>query len=408
MTEDKRIYAVWLSRALTAGGGSFPRLLRAFSSPEEIYRAEKATLCEVLGTQRADLSALLDHSLTDAIKDVRYCDATQTEIISYFDRAYPARLRRIASPPAVLYVRGTLPTDTAPCIAIVGSRRTSDVGRRETFRIAEALGRAGYVTVSGLAKGVDGVCAAGTLAGGGISVAVLAGGVDTVYPRSHEALAASLVKGGALVSEFPIGKRPLRYHFPIRNRLIAGLCDALLLTEGEEKSGSVITARIAMREGRTVYALCIKDADYCKDAAMLLSSEGAVSVNSVNTLLDKLSVDGKEQEPLTGGMIDRALARFGVDLGTAPEAETQSPDAEHAEASVKEEQETVNTENTDGQTLEARILTCLAQLGEADLDQLCEQLGDATPARIQTALMMLSVSGRVEPVPGGRYRYIPV
>ena len=179
----------------------------------------------------------------------------------------------------------------------------------------------------------------------------------------------------------------------------------MLLTEGEEKSGSVITARIAMREGRTVYALCIKDADYCKDAAMLLSSEGAVSVNSVNTLLDKLSVDGKEQEPLTGGMIDRALARFGVDLGTAPEAETQSPDAEHAAASVKEEQETANT---DGQTLEARILTCLAQLGEADLDQLCEQIGDATPARIQTALMMLSVSGRAEPVPGGRYRYIPV
>ncbi len=404
MTADRQVCAVWLSRALTAGSGSFPRLLRVFSSPEEIYHADERLLRTALGTLRADLPALLDRSLTDAIKDVRYCEATQTQIISYFDDAYPARLRKLASPPAVLYLRGTLPTEDTPSVAIVGSRRTSQKGRYETFRIAYGLARAGYATVSGLAKGMDGVAAAGTLALGGCSVAVLAGGVDTVYPRSHETLAEALVKSGALISEFPIGTRCLRYHFPIRNRLIAGMCDALLLTEGDVKSGSLITARIAMREGRKVFALRMKDEGYANGASDLLISEGALCVDGAKAFFDRLSIDSMENEPPDRGMTDRALFRFGVDLGANGGAEKNTDDAYASAASVSKEDIAAEGEE---QTLDTRILTCLARMTEADLDQLCEQIDGVSPSSIQTALMMLSVSGKVEMIAGGRYRYIP-
>ena len=404
MTADRRVYAAWLSRALTPGGGSFSRLLRSFSSVEEIYHAEESAIRRALGRASADLPALLDRSLADATKDVQYCIATQTQIVSYFDRAYPARLRRLSSPPAVLYIRGTLPSEDARSIAIVGSRRTSKEGRLETFRIASELARAGCVTVSGLAKGTDGVCAAGTLAGGGSTVAVLAGGVDTVYPRTHETLAEACMREGALLSEFPIGTRPLRYHFPIRNRLIAGMCDCLLLTEGDEKSGSLITARIAMREGRTVYALCMRERRYQGRAADLLLSEGAFGVADAGAFYAALGIDSTAELPFDRGTVDRALFRFGVDLGNTPEAEIKDTGA--SVHTVSKEQENVAV-NSIQQPLDARILACLARMTEADLDQLCEQITDVSPSKLQTALMMLSVSGKVELTPGGRYRHIP-
>lgn len=168
----------------------------------------------------------------------------------------PQQLRAIPDPPVSIYVRGTLPAGPERSIAIVGSRRITPYGRAVTERLARELASAGVVVVSGLALGVDAAAHGASLNAGGVTVAVLPGGIDRVYPRSHEPLARQIINsGGCLVSEHAGTYSPRQHDFLIRNRLIAGLADAVLVTEAAERSGSLNTARHALEQGKTVFAV---------------------------------------------------------------------------------------------------------------------------------------------------------
>lgn len=171
------------------------------------------------------------------------------------DPRYPALLREIADPPIVLWVKGRVESLSRPAIAIVGSRAGTPTGLRIAQQLGEALAEAGLVVVSGLARGVDGASHRGALAGQGETVAVLGCGTDVVYPAEHRGLAERIAEHGALVSEFPPGTPPRAAHFPRRNRIISGLCRAVVVIEASERSGSLITARMALEQGRDVMAV---------------------------------------------------------------------------------------------------------------------------------------------------------
>lgn len=205
------------------------------------------------------------------------------------DRSYPPLLREIPDPPLVLWVRGDLAfSEGVPLVAVVGSRNATPDGLLNARRLARGLSEAGVGVVSGLARGIDGAAHRGALEGPGPTFAVLGCGLDTTYPPAHRALAADVSRRGFLVSEYPPGVPPLPRHFPLRNRIISGLARAVVVVEASERSGSLITARAALEQGRDVLAVPGLVASGCHRGCHALIKDGARLVETVDDILEEI------------------------------------------------------------------------------------------------------------------------
>ncbi|MGA9594655.1 MAG: DNA-processing protein DprA [Acidimicrobiia bacterium] len=211
------------------------------------------------------------------------------EVVGKGEEVYPAHLGELPDAPELLFVRGSLPG--LPGVAIVGTRRCTAYGRRIAGDYGRAVAAAGWVVVSGLARGVDGAAHRGTVAGGGVGVAVLGSGIDVMYPREHAGLARQLITGGgAVISESPPGTPPEAWRFPPRNRIISGLAGAVVVVEATVKGGALITAETALRQGRQVFAVP-GDIDRASSAGCnLLIRDGAFPVLDPDDLIESLQL----------------------------------------------------------------------------------------------------------------------
>lgn len=207
-------------------------------------------------------------------------------IVAFSDEAYPPLLREIGDGPPVLVVRGECPGALKrPCVAVVGSRKASRHGMGVTAEISEGLAQEGFTVVSGMAYGIDAAAHRGALSGGGPTVAVMGCGPDIIYPQSHRDLAGRIERGGLIISEFPVGEGPWKQNFPQRNRIISGLSIATVVVEAEARSGSLITVRFALEQGREVMAvpgaagtsIARGTNGLIKDGAMLVESAAEIS-----------------------------------------------------------------------------------------------------------------------------------
>ena len=287
---DELVYAIWLSLCSSPGGSTFPNLLSKFSTPKEIFDAELSDISKVVGYRNSDRAALSEKSLDRAVEVYEFCKKRGVGIVSYFDSDYPAILRDISSPPVVLYYRGTLPGfDREFGVGCVGTRTISDYGRRSAFRISHDLASAGAVIVSGMASGIDGVCAAGAIAAGGRTVAVLGSGIDVCYPPEHLKLAREIVKNGCVITEYAPGTKPLKYNFPKRNRIISGLSRATIVFEGDEQSGARFTARYAKEQKRAVYALPGNVGAKTSELPNMLLKQGAKPCTAAEDVINDFS-----------------------------------------------------------------------------------------------------------------------
>jgi len=218
-------------------------LLRPADHADLLPAGARARLASGIGRQRAE-------------EEERRCRAIGVALVGRDDADYPRHLREVYDPPPVLYVRGGLRADEGPAsVAIVGSRAATPQGRALARRMACDLAAAGATVVSGLARGIDAAAHRGALDASGRTVAVLGSGLDRVYPPENAALAAAIAERGAVVSEFPLGTIPYPGHFPRRNRIIAGWSKAVVVVEAAQKSGALVTARVALEEGRDVLAV---------------------------------------------------------------------------------------------------------------------------------------------------------
>lgn len=256
---SSRLSYVWLATRRGLGAGAAVGLLRAFGSPEAVFAADRASLTTARDCplRKVQVDALCDKNTDEAERIVAQCAREGIQIITLGDSAYPDRLRAIENPPVVLYVRGKWPDfDVTPGIAVVGTREATPYGLQTAEHIGSALGRAGFITVSGMALGNDGAAHRGALRAGGLTVAVLAGGVDVCYPPQHRSLMGDILLSGAIVSEYPPGTEPRGEHYHARNRIISGLSVASVIVEAPGyRSGALITARAALDQGRDVYAV---------------------------------------------------------------------------------------------------------------------------------------------------------
>jgi len=231
--------------------------------------------------------------------------------VPWSDPAYPAALTTIPDPPFVLWIRGIVAALSTPAVAIVGARAASPYALAVAERLAADLAGAGLTIVSGLARGVDAAAHRGALGAGGTTVGVLGSGIDVIYPPEHESLARDMESRGAVVSELVPGTAPQRRFFPLRNRIISGLTRAVIVIEAGEKSGSLITARCALEQGREVLAVPGNVLSGRNRGAHALLRDGAAIVESAGDVLDELGLSapaGRGTRPRLGREADPVLA----------------------------------------------------------------------------------------------------
>jgi DNA processing protein len=249
----------WVELNMTPGIGprAAAKLLERFGSAEAVYKATRVELEHLRLPPEAVDTIIARDLLPRAEAEINEVKKLGGDILLLDDGVYPSSLREIYDPPIVLYVKGAW-SDCLdrPCIGVVGSRRCSTYGQNAATMLARDLAERGVTVVSGFARGIDAAAHRGALEAGGRTVAVLGTGIDEVYPRDHKKLAAEILdRGGALVSQFPLGTPPVSENFPYRNRIISGLSLGVVVVEASENSGSLITARLAMEQNREVFAV---------------------------------------------------------------------------------------------------------------------------------------------------------
>ena len=329
-----RLFEIWFSLRCGVANKEFQPLLDTFGTPYEIFHADEAEL-EAFPCSMSFKNRLADKSLGEAARIAEYCDAHDVEILFWQDDAYPSSLRSLTDPPVLLYCKGHLPALSRElCISVVGTRSMSEYGKKMAYRIGYELGAAGTVVVSGMALGNDSVATAGAIAAGGRTVAVLGSGIDTVYPREHERLFEEILKRGAVVTEYPPTTPPAGRHFPIRNRIISGLSQGTVVVEGDLRSGSLITARTAILQGRDIYAFPGNVGETNSAGTNRLISDGAAIVLSARDVLenyrflyrDTLDMDRLRMAEGRSEVDEEFLSYLGVSVRTTP---VQAADGSH-------------------------------------------------------------------------------
>ena len=316
---NELVYWIWLSLCCTPDTSTFSKLIYDFTGPKDIFEAEEKEISRSVGFKNSDRSRLFDKDLDKAKSIYDFCVKHKVGILTYADPKYPNSLRDISTPPVLLYYRGILPDfNNRFFVAAVGTRSLSDYGRRNSFKICFDLASAGAVIVSGMAMGIDGVSLAGALEAGGNTVAVLGSGIDVCYPAQHLTLAREIVKNGCVMTEYAPGTPPNKFNFPKRNRIISGLCSATIVFEGRERSGSLITARYAKEQGRTVFALPGNVGTAHSEASGVLLKNGGLICTKAEDVLDPfLEVYGSKINPFNmsktfGVNIMNSLTKYGV------------------------------------------------------------------------------------------------
>lgn len=275
------VHWIWLAVRPNMTDRAKLAAVQHFGDPEDLYFADSSTYAAMEGISPEGAEALADKNLHQAEEILRKCAERNIHILTYRDAAYPARLKNIPDPPMVLYYKGSLPDfDGSPLIAAVGTRHASAYGLGIAKRMGYQIARCGGIVVSGMAYGIDGMAMRGALTAGGQAVGVLGCGADVVYPRSNASLFVDVERYGCILTEFPPETEPVPWNFPKRNRIISGLSCGVLVVEAPEKSGALITARLAADQGRDVFVVPGNiDVDSCAGSNALLR-DGAIAVSS--------------------------------------------------------------------------------------------------------------------------------
>ena len=279
----------WLALLRIEGVGckTFASLIEEHS-PEEIFTATETELLG-WGIKKTIIEASIqfDWSLVDY--DLQWLAQPNNDVLKITHPLYPEALKEIYDPPPLLFIRGNSQVLSYPQVAIVGSRNPSALGSKTAFDFAFALSQYGFAITSGLALGIDATAHQGALSAGGYTIAVVGTGLDRVYPAKNKELALEIINTGVMISEFPLGTMAKASNFPQRNRLISGLCQGLLVVEAAQKSGSLITARLALEQNREVFAIPGSIYSPLSRGCNAMIREGAKLVETPQDIIDELS-----------------------------------------------------------------------------------------------------------------------
>ena len=382
LSREEELY--WLALKLVPGLGTRTsvKLLERFRTPQAIFRASRTEL------EGAGVSGAVAQSIASGItfeeaagqhEKMAECGAVA---VTLGDPRYPQRLREIFDPPILLFARGRVDLLQSLAVAVVGTRRPTPYGIAVAERLSGDLAHAGLTIVSGMARGVDTAAHKGTLAVGGDTVAVLGCGVDIVYPAENRKLAGELAGRGLMLSEFPMGATAFPQNFPIRNRIISGISLGVLVVEGAQYSGSAITAKLAMDQGREVFAVPGNITNKLAWGPNLLIKQGAKLVQDWNDVVSELPAESRRH------LIDRGRQKILAEEGATASGESASVSG-------------------DGQSelgaVSRRLLASLQVDIAVHLDDFLEKIEDTSPSELIAALFELEMLGLVKQLPGKNF-----
>jgi DNA processing protein len=281
--------AYWLAvlRMPSIGPAKIRRWLQQFADIQALVCATTSELAAA-GLSPKEIFSVKNPDWKAVEKDMLWAEKPDHHIVVLSDPIYPLLLKELNDAPLVLYIKGQLDTLIKPQIAIVGSRNPTAVGKETAFQFALSLAKVGLVVTSGLASGIDGACHRGALAAGGPTIAVTGAGLNHIYPAAHCRLAEEIAASGALVSEFPPAIPPIAKNFPQRNRIISGLCLGVVVVEAAPRSGSLITARFAVEQGREVFAMPGSIHNPLARGCHQLIQQGAKLIETADDILEEL------------------------------------------------------------------------------------------------------------------------
>ena len=412
------VHWIWLSTRRSISDRVKAELVRHFQDPEAIYFADAETFSQIENLSDEGKAALADKNLTDAQKILRDCRRENLGILTYQDAAYPARLKNISDPPLVFYYKGRLPDfDGSPLIGVVGTRKASSYGMNTAKKLGYQIARCGGIVVSGMAYGIDGMATRGALSAGMPAVGILGCGADIVYPASNRGLFEDMEQYGCLLSEFTPGTPPMPHNFPKRNRIISGLSCGVLVVEAPEKSGALITAQLALDQGRDVFVVPGNiDVDTFVGSNRLLR-DGAVAISSGWDILSEY----EQQFPQKVRKFDAPLRRSAEEEQGEISAEPEKIQPKVAQKPSNLGKKNVSKQNRDKKVIdnnvpspysdvedklppllpeEQKIVSCLTK-EPRPVDDVIAETGLPT-AKMLAVLTLLQVKGVVKQHPGKR------
>ena len=365
----------WLELLAVKGLGpvTYTRLINRFGSPKAIRSSDPHILIE-----KGEISPSLARALHQSIsaeeqvhiaKELQAVQDGRFSILTLADAHYPPRLKTITDPPPVLWCTGQLQDRDQHALAVVGSRKGSHLGRTFTRQLSSDLAALGFTIVSGLARGIDAAAHEGALVSSGRTLAVLGCGIDRLYPPEHGPLRLRIEQQGAVLSEFPMGTLPHSYHFPQRNRVISGLSLGVIVTEATSRSGSLITARMALDQNREIFAVPGNVTNTLTRGPHRLIKEGAKLVENSLDIVEEIL-------PMLEPSFRDHLEKQQLALQSPPPTPSLGPE-------------------------EQRLFDCIS-LDPVSLDDLISQ-GSYSPSEVMSILLSLEIKGLIKQIPGLQY-----
>ena len=384
-----QIHWIWFAGLNKISAAQKIALLERFSDPEEIFALGAAALKQTEAVTDQMLQEMNTKDLSAAEKIVKICADKGIDIVTFADKAYPARLRNIYDPPMVLYCKGALPnTEAVPVIGVVGTRKATAYGLSVARDMSRQIAACGGIVVSGGAGGIDTLALQGALEMEKSVVAVLGCGVDICYPKENKRLFDRIPEKGCLISEYAPGTRPYSWNFPRRNRIISGMSNGVLVVEAPEKSGALITAREALEQGRDVFVVPGNiNVAACAGSNALLQGYAMAVFTGWDVL--------QEYQQMYPGAVQKREVPAHI-------REAEYTPAKVAQQPAKPQQETnpVSAKPIELTADEEMVAKCLTQ-EPRQVDEIIAQL-KLPAAKVMSILTMLTVKGVVRSHPGKR------
>ncbi len=419
------VYWVWLAMRCGAGSELGSYLLKHFESPKDVYEATKEELMAIDGINESIAEALMDRSLVFSQKVVEYCERVNVGILTLESANYPERLRSIYAKPLVLYYKGKLPDiDHNVLVACVGTRSCSQSGLQNAYQLGKDLAAAGAIVVSGMASGIDTAVQKGVIAAGGHTIAVLGCGIDRVYPPKNAELMEKIAKTGTVMTEYVPGTDPLGKNFPVRNRIISGLSQGTVVVEADLRSGSLITAGYAEKQGRDIFAFPgAPEAPHAKGTNALIRNGAKLVVCAEDVLEeyellypDRIFIENIAMRKQRRKTTDSELASLASEVPTAEKKKKPSPfkkkkiaELPEQEAAAPIAEEPKKDASLCEDPAEREILSVIKD--DMSVDEIAAVLTAKTGesheiGAVLSHLTVLELEGFITAVPGGKYRLL--
>ena len=394
---------IWLTSMSGMNSAKITSLLNVFDGIEEIYCASADDFKNIDLIKESDIKQLVNKSTAAAERILKKLEKIGAYVIDYESGEYPNRLKRLADPPYVLYVRGKLPDFNNKCVSIgvVGTRRYSEYGEQVTKKMCFELARSGFIVISGMARGIDTFASISALRAGSETVVVLGCGVDVVYPPENVELMNEIIRNGAVISEYPPMSQPLGFHFPERNRIIAALSDCLLVTEAPKGSGALITARRAYEMNVNIFAVPGSVFAHNSVGTNNMIKAGIKSATSPKDIIDEYALElsqiaeHKSRVPVIVNE-HRINEQQNIKSGKINKTKDYDYNKEHT---IKEKRKTDLSHLSEQERL---IVKIIEENGKISCDELIRK-SDIDTVQVNQILPLMEIMGIIKKLPGNHY-----